>query len=484
MSGPTASDSIYLWLDENSLKIAKARKFGGRLMVVEVYYKDVTSLSPDDTAGQIALGVHALLPKAKIVYLVLPSKYVITKNIEVPSLDDEEIQSIVRLQAVRHTPYSKEEVTVSYLNLEVLLERYTKTLLVIGSNENIRKKTKAVQMAGFDVEAVYLSSEALAKTAGLYFSASRQETPYGYVYLDMDSTDFMAIHRQRPYFMRSIPIGLRQINQDPAGQIPKLVEELKKSKDAYSEEDQANAFKGFAIAGLLGDKRDRLVKALEEQLKISAEAIDQERFLNLSPEAHARMSQQAQVTFMDVASAAAAGETLSVDLLPDDLKLKRSFRNKAREMVVTGMFMVAIFGLMVGIFVTQIFFRNQGLREMQQTYAAKQQEADELIALSEESKLVREFKQKRGVAIKAMDEFQKSLPAQMIVNELTLNDEGRMTAKGTSELMSLVFSYVTEMENHPYFKGVTSDYTKSRKEGDKDVTDFGISWSLESASSA
>ena len=78
-----------------------------------------------------------------------------------------------------------------------------------------------------------------------------------------------------------------------------------------------------------------------------------------------------------------------------------------------------------------------------------------------------------------LDEFQKVLPQEMYLSEISLTDDGHVSIKGTSKLMSTVFSFVTELENSPRFKNVTSDYTKSRKENDQDVSDFGLSALLE-----
>ena len=99
--------------------------------------------------------------------------------------------------------------------------------------------------------------------------------------------------------------------------------------------------------------------------------------------------------------------------------------------------------------------------------------------ISEKTRVVREFIQKRGLALRVIAELQKMLPADMYLSEISLTEDGKVSLKGSSSLMSGVFSFVTQMENNSVFKGVTSDYTKSRKENDKEVSDFGLSATLE-----
>lgn len=475
-----SGESVHLTFDEQTLKIVKIKKAGGRKAVGGVYVKEIVGLSPGDVAREILAGLAALKTKIRRVSLILPSKYVITKDIEVPSLDEEEIQSIVRLQAVRHTPYSREEVTVGHLNLEVLMERYTKALLVIGSNENIKKRTDVIAGAGCEVDAVHLSFEILAKATASYAAREYGTGPYGCVYLDTESTDFIAVVNYRPYFIRSIPIGARLLQADPTAGLRKLMEEFRKTWDACQAECQGAVFKNFMILGAKTAEQRLLCKNIEDEYKVSAKPVTLEDRLNILPEAHGGLENLGTRALLDVMmDGILEDEVFGLDLLPEDLRLKKSFRSKGREMFMMGIYMLAVFGLVVGIFLVQIYFRNHALGEMKQNYEAKQEEANKLIEISEETKFMRNFKQKRGVALKALDEFQKILPQQMYVSEISLSDEGKFTIKGTSELMSLVFSFVTEMENSPVFAGVASDYTKSRKEGEKDVSDFGITCTLE-----
>ena len=163
MSSMFVKDLLHLYLDENALKIARSSISRGQRVVSGLYYKDLTGLQPENIRTEITKGVTVLGGKLNTVSVVLASKYIITKTIEVPSLDQKEIEDIVRLQAVRHTPYSKEEVIVGYINLDVILERYTKALLVIASNENVRKKTDLMERLGLNIHRVCLVPEVMAK---------------------------------------------------------------------------------------------------------------------------------------------------------------------------------------------------------------------------------------------------------------------------------------------------------------------------------
>ena len=469
-------ETVHVYLDETSLKIARVKIASGKKTVAGFYAKSISGLPLEKVAAELITGILALRSKVRQLHLVLASKYAITKNIEVPSLNDEEIESIIRLQAVRHTPYSREEVIVGHINLEVLLERYTKALLVIVSNENIKKRTNALEIAGYEVQSVHLSAEVLAQAA----QPNAGETPCGVAVLDADFTDFLVLHNAKPYFIRSIPTGLAQLKQDPAS-LRSLVDELKKTCEAYINEDQGTVLKKFLIGGVASPEREALAKTLAEEMKVPAEPLRLEEKLTLTDEAQAQLKQFSQVSFSDVIADGLI-EQASIDLLPEDLRTQKLFRKKGKELFTAAIFILAIFILLTCTFFTRYFFGKSRLNAITKSFEVKQKEADKLVALSEETRLVKDFKIKKGRALRVLGELQSILPEEMYLSEITLAGDGKVTVKGTSELMSRVFSFVTEFENNPYFVNVTSDYTKSRKENDRDVSDFGLSANWEEPS--
>ena len=472
-------ESLHVSLDEKTLKIAQVRLVSGKKQVAGVYTKNVENLSTGDLTEAVRTGIASLKSATRRVSVVLPSKYAITKNIEVPSLQEEEISNIIRLQAVRHTPYSKEEVIVGHINLERILDRYTKVLLVIVSNDNIRKKTDIFELAGYEIESVHLAADVLVQLARPSMPAG--DSPAGLVSVEGDSTDFIIVHNQKPYYIRSIPTGLAQLAQDPAGATRQLVEEFKKTCEAYQTEDQGQPLKRFLVAGLSnGTVQELLLKTLREEFKIPADALAAEKNVAMTPEARTAAGQGA-VSSLGVFADGLAADASTVDLLPEDLKIRKSFREKGKEMFKAAILILVMLGLMVSVFLAKIYFRNQYLHEITQSFDEKQKEADRLDAISEETRIVKEFRSKRGVGVKVLDEFERVLPPDMYLGEISFADDAHVSIKGTSKLMSTVFSFVTQLENGPEFKNVTSDYTKSRKENDKEVSDFGLSALLKTA---
>ena len=86
-----------------------------------------------------------------------PAHLTIAKNIEIPSLDPDEIKEIIDLQAGRHTPYSRGEIIIDYINIGTYRENYTKILLVIVTLSVVRRQIEILAKAGLITEKVFFA---------------------------------------------------------------------------------------------------------------------------------------------------------------------------------------------------------------------------------------------------------------------------------------------------------------------------------------
>ena len=108
----------------NNLKLAHIRSSRTKSEVVNLLSKDISGLTDEQIAKIIISLFGELKLKNPDIISIIPSPLVITKNIEIPSADPQEIREIVNLQAGRHTPYSREEIIVDFLNVGTYKNNY------------------------------------------------------------------------------------------------------------------------------------------------------------------------------------------------------------------------------------------------------------------------------------------------------------------------------------------------------------------------
>lgn len=470
-------DELLVYLDGVTLKMATVRQAQDKREVQHVFYSDVSKLDEAGLVDEVVKGLAAVHTGPRSARVVVTSKFAITKTVEVPSFDPQEIEEIIKLQSSRHTPYSKDEMVCSHINLEEVLERYTKALLVIISLGNIKNHLDVLQMAGIEVASVEVAFEGLAQgLAQSGLTADRDVT--GAVVVDAEHSDLIIMCKAKPFFVRSVGIGLKQL-QNPSSQ-KELAAEIHKSIEAFQASESGRAVKKILLIGPDSKELVKLGAEVGASCGVPTETVRAADHVAAAPSARRSESEMFGSPIDTLLFAASSGSP-AMDFIPDDLRTRRSFRKRAGQIFTAGTLATVIGALFLGVFVANVYLKTSYIQALDKNFSAKNQEAERLMKLSEQNRMIREFTEDKGRTLRALTELETILPREMYVNELSLDAEGKLALKGTSELMSRVFSFVTEFENHPGFKGVKNDYAKSRKVDGKDMTDFGLSANLEEA---
>lgn len=137
---PKRRDYLAIEIGQKYLKLAYLRILKGKERIVSVGAFVISDWTDQDISARITAFVRKHHIKKPEVINLIPSNHVISKNIEIPSVDQNEIKDIIELQAGRHTPYSKEEIIMDFTEIGVVHERYTKN--TIGDCEKRRCNQK------------------------------------------------------------------------------------------------------------------------------------------------------------------------------------------------------------------------------------------------------------------------------------------------------------------------------------------------------
>ena len=476
-------ESLHVYLDDHALKMACVRQQKSGPCVTGIFYKKITGLSVQDLAETLRAGCVALNAKTRLVYGIISSGSAITKSIEVPSLDEKEIADIIRLQAGRHTPYSKDEVIVGHFNIGVVLERYTKSLLVIVSNQTVERFTTAIALAGMQLEAVHLASEIFARSALRTPQVGPAEEPTALLVMDMHASDFIVVQNDRPCYIRNIPMGFQHLGEMTVDALGQFLQEVRKTIDAYQAEGFERLPSRMLIGGIPQKWTETVRKAMQDEFKIETHPVSMEEIAPVLPQVKEEIDKNAPVSFLEVLLDAVLLEDIMIDLTPAEVKIQKAFRRRGHDIFMSGIMMIVIFVLTMSVFLVKLYFRGAYLGTLEHNFEIKSREVDSLVAISDRSRLIKDFKAKKGRVAQIIREVETLLPEGMYLKQITLDNTGKLTLGGTSELMSTVFSFVTQFENDPLFQTVKTEYTKSRKEGEQDVADFGITAQIEDGTS-
>ena len=91
----TKNDHICISLSENVLKIAEVKGGAPSGKVAQCLAQDISGVAEDALPSLIQKSLKGLNTKGSTIVLMVPPGVTTSKNIEIPSVDEEEIKSIV-----------------------------------------------------------------------------------------------------------------------------------------------------------------------------------------------------------------------------------------------------------------------------------------------------------------------------------------------------------------------------------------------------
>ena len=448
--------------------------------LVNLISRPIAGLPDIEVSKIIKASLEELKLKNPRIITVIPAHQVITKNIEIPSIDHNEIQEIVNLQASRHTPYSREEIIVDYIELGIYKNSYTKILLVIITNAVIKKQFELMDKAGFKSHRVIFAAEALAKFSQKYLRLETDSFPAAIIHIDESHTCFEIAFKSKPFFIRSIPIGVKHLIAEKEKYEAKFIEEIKNSLEAYQSENIEKSPPLIVLTGAL-EELGEWNELLHNALHIPVKSIPYFKNLLLSSAALSAASLVKHVSFLDVLASGFLWQELKVDLIPQETKLRKSLEERAGDLIKSGVLALSVFALVFFILTGRIYFRSSYLSRLNAKYQAIHQEAEKLEKDFSRNKSIRKYILHQGYSLEILTALYDVIPPGLKFDDIKFDGKGKFSLRGSAESMSSVFSLVDNMGELRYFKNVKLGQTAKRKSGLRDVTDFEVTAALKPA---
>jgi len=466
-------DIVSVDLSGNVMKLVHVRAYHNRREVARLITRNISGLTDIDIAKVLLAAYGELKLKSRQVIAVIPSHAVITKTIDVPSTDPKEIMEIINLQAGRHTPYSREEIIVDYINLGTHKQNYTKILLVIIARSVVKRHYEVLAKAALRVEKVAFSPEAMVICASALFKLKAVESPVGILDVDENISNFIITFKNKLLFVRSIPIGVQHLAEDKEKHQQKFSEEMRKTLEAYQSEDIEKTPASIILTGAVEELKE-LETVLNNTLYVPSAITPFFRNLSISAEVLKSASESKRVSFLNVITPLCAWGQVKVDLVPEEVKLKRIFLQRGKELIKTGVFSLSIVVLVFFILISKIYFKGIYLSGLDEEYSTLSEQTLQLERDFEKVTRIRNYLEGRGYSLKVLNELYNIMPIELRFNNVKFNREGKFSVRGTATSMSIVFAFVDNMKKSRYFNNVKTRYTTKRKEDDQDVTDFEI----------
>jgi Tfp pilus assembly PilM family ATPase/Tfp pilus assembly protein PilN len=477
----SGSEYISVSLTDETFKIARIKASATESLLLNVVRQDVKDVPEDELLKTVQSALGTIDVRRGNAVCCLSSALTTTKNIEIPSVDPEEIKSIIDLQAGRHTPYSREEILIGYINIGVHSRNYTKILLIIVNREVIKKQLAVLNAAGLKVDRVIFAPEVKAKYYAQMLKRQPGDKPIGIIDIGKYSTDFTIESSQTVITCRNIPLGMNQLLKEGEDAKQKLVAELAQSIEFYQTEDIDVMPEAYYLTSD-DAKIKELQPLLQEKLKANVKI---NSFLDHikagQPVMLKIVSEYDDESFLDVVAVMNSGNDVQVDLTPEEIKMQRSIEEQSRQIVKLGVFSIILLVLIVCFFYSKIHFRNAYLANLSEEFAVKRQYVEDLESVDRNTRIIKEYLKSRMINLDVVDELYKKIPDEIYLKSINLADDGTIRLSGVSETRSTAFAFITILENSELFKNAKMLSSDTKKERGKDVSIFEISFKLNSA---
>ncbi len=476
-----SNDFLCVSINDDFLKIVHIKGSGPSARVTQVAAKDVKDVPPEELPKIIQPLLKGInLKKSNIVGVISPS-ITTTKNIEIPSTSEEEINSIVNLQAGRHTPYSRDEIQIGYINIGVYKNNYSKVFLVIANRNVLKTQLSVWEKVGVKVQKLLFAPESIAYFYNRALNLAAETIPVGIIDIDRNSTAFVITLKGKAITARHIPIGKTQLTSDSATARAKLLDELNKTIDSYKSDDIEQIPAKYFIT--TDDEQSReLQTLLKEKLGWDTQIVSYLDHMKAGQSVLQRLgTDYVDSSFLDVVAATTYVHDAQINLLPEEVQLQKSVEDQSKEISKLAICAVLIMFFVFAGFGVKYSFKKSYLVKLTNQYSKTRQEVTALENLSLKREIVKNYLQERMVSLDVLYDLYKSIPNEMYLTSVTMDEEGSISIQGVSDVASLVFNLGSDLKELELFKSVDIKSTTAKKDRGKDVSAFEISLKLKSA---
>jgi Tfp pilus assembly protein PilN len=186
-------------------------------------------------------------------------------------------------------------------------------------------------------------------------------------------------------------------------------------------------------------------------------------------------------TMADVLAPAATAARSEVNLIPEEILMKRNVEEQSKEAMVAGVLVVAVLILVGLILGSKNYFKETFLKKnLQAKYAGQRQEVVDLQEELRRNKLVKNLLNSRLSSLQVLRGLYSVIPNDIYLNTVTQNEEGTITVSGIAETTSRVYAFVSSLSESKFFDGVKTKSTSGKKDRGKDLIAFEIEFMLSS----
>ena len=463
----TSGECLKLALVECGAKSKKIIKLVARTVV----------LQEELSKTLLALMEEGLIPTESVL-ISIPRNLVTVRNLQLPTTDPRELKEMVNLQAVKQTPFLKEEIIADYHVVRISPEGFTDVILVTTHRSVPNSNLNTLDDANLQTAGVRLSSQGVFHAYRLLKGPSRDDEcdPVAIVDIDSAFSDFVVVVGGHIGFTKALSVGPAKLMVDVDGgnkEVEKFTDEIQRAMDIYGNEGIGEKISKLVIMGAEVDIPS-LIPVLQEKLNIPVEKLSLTDRAEVSPEmVDVPEAQRGSLSFSSVVGLAWEPDSSLIDLTPPEVRLRESLAQKGKALTSLGVLVILILMAVTLLVSQKIYSKKQYLEQLSSEVQQSQKDASKVEAMRRKIKLIGNIGGSENSSLEILAVLYKNIPRNIYLKSINFEDGSHLILKGVAEKMSGVFGFLSTLEKQPNFHHVqTKHVTRSTRKGGNGEIDF------------
>ncbi len=393
--------------------------------------------------------------------------------LELPSVDEKELASILELQLGKLTPYPRADILSAWTILGRFREGYTSVALAIARKTLVEELLSTLQRKGIAARWITVSTEGLAGWWGRYAAARTGEPGELTALVDLDtaSTDCAVFAADRQLvFAHSVPSGTSHLTTPVAQQ--RWLGDLERLPRLLLHESVRGRLARAVFTGRLAGLEE-LVERLGGQWGIPLERVDALEPFDPSADVRQRVAEE-PMSFTALAGCLAGGALPRIDLTPPEARVSQMLRRRAQELTRCAVSAMAVVVLVALLCVERIVILQQHLADVRDRLSRVEGPATTSIRRQQLMRDVHQWLTAPRSALRLLDHVAGASDAQITVRQLTMDASGPVTIRGSAETMGAAFAFIDRLEAGDVFSAVHARSVAKAKGRDAAGAEFEI----------
>lgn len=468
--------SLVVEIGEAELRLLAVLENGNRRKIVHAFVENITDLTEIEISQKLAACVKSKAFKPTKVVILHPAHNLTTRIMSLPSTDPKEIEGILELQAVKQTPYAREEISIGFDILSKDESGYSQVLLAISHNDVSSRYYRIVEMAGYHASNVSLVTQGTRywyeKVGKAHYSAEDQVVML--VDVDTSSSELLFMKGKTLFYTRSLGYGGKQLASDESLRRD-FLSDIHRTMDTASTDAKIEKVDKILVTGA-EESLSQAVSAITGEMNIlCVKQSCTEGAQKLIRKKAAETITAHTGSFVSLVGFALDSRPVVIDLIPSDVLLRKGLESRAKDLALLGTLLLAFVMVVSAIGFQKVYRTTSYLDSLKEEYRAIKAESADIERLVAKMKIAGEQRNQKGDFLDVMYDITDVIPQNMYLTSVQFSARERNTViRGISEDMSSVFQFLSTLEAAPNLEMVKTRNVTKRKVEDRDVSEFEI----------